>query len=82
MFVEDDMKFEQVAHQREQERLALQEASDYINSSLTEVGQMGANDIEPGLLADLLSKLERGEISPAAAKSEACKIVERKNAYH
>ena len=80
--VEDDSKFEQVGHFEEQRLLEREEALNFINSCLTDVGRFGANDAEPGLLQELLSKLEKGEIDPLSSRAKAASIVARKNDYH
>lgn len=80
--VEDEMKFEQVARYEEQRLLARQSAAEFVGLCLTKVGQLGANDSEPGRLQDLLRRLEGGEIDPEEARSQAAAIVARKNSYH
>ena len=82
MSVEDDSKFEAVEQMAEQQALARQEAVSFIQACITEVAQMGANDYEPWALLDLQTKLHNGEITPQEARSEAAKIIARKNSYH
>ncbi len=81
----DDRQFGLIANLQQQEFLKKQywqDAISFIEECFTGLGPAGANDAEPGLLRDLIEKLERKEIDPKKARAEAQKIIDSKQDYH
>jgi len=79
---EDDSKFAAAIDWLEQLTLANLEAEYFINNCITEIGQVGANDVEPTQLRNLLVRLKAGQISPMEARAEAAAIFARKHLDH
>jgi hypothetical protein len=63
-------------------RSALDQARAEILAVQGEIALMGANNSEFGDIAELLGKLERGEVEPAAAVQAAHLIQASKQDYH
>lgn len=78
---EDDSRFELIANRNEQVLLARQEAIYFIREIITEVSQMGANDLEVSLLNDLIKSVDEG-MDPEIAKQKARNILDSKQDYH